>query len=804
MSADQEGLEFAGALRRFRLPAAAWIDERCRESGVAVADPARAALVLSLRARLCGCAHTALDAERRSVPGRSTAALVAELQDDAAWARFLAGYPVVARLLDTSFATWKRRVASLLANLARDGGDLGASRPAIAEIQSHGERLEARRSTLSLRLADGARWVYREKDLSAAAWFMEVVARLNAAGLSVPLHVRAVHVRPGRSWDELVAAGPCRDDGEIHRYFVRAGLLLRLLERLGAADFHMRNVLAAGEYPVLTDIETLFHPYPPSPTPAARALLRSPLRSGLLALWVFGELGHRAAYAGGLNPGGVIAMPFRLMRARTREDRDGGLEGFFGYVTAAPTLPAPIGRHVDEIVAGYLEMDELLAGSPDVFGLLARARDLPVRVVGTPGMVYENALLASLEPALLRSEAARDAWLARLPLRPHETAVLRDLVVPRPGALVGAHPALASEGPAAPGERARRIDLLCTAAALVDDGPARARAAPAPPPSPIAAAVAIGDAIVAEAYPGPEWLGVSWMPWAGIRFIGALPGDLLSGRAGLGLVLAYLFRVTRLPRFRDAALAALGTVPATLDVPRFIGGYCGLGGEIYALARSAELLEDPALARRARTFLGMFPRGPLAAGPWDVVTGVAGFLLGALALGEAPRDAVDALRAAWERGLPVPPHVAGGLPAAAPDQETGVAHVLGRVARHVGGGRAGAPVPPRGHLLWRLGADPGAPAEAARRLAGRGGDLLDELDLTLTAYDATRDASFLVAARERADAMIERRRRLGLWLPDTRVAERHNLSAMTGLAALAHAFLRLEAPGDVRSLRRLE
>jgi len=222
-----------------------------------------------------------------------------------------------------------------------------------------------------------------------------------------------------------------------------------------------------------------------------------------------------------------------------------------------------------------------------------------------------------------------------------------------------------------------------------------------------------------------------------------------------------------------------------------------LGGELYALARSAALLSAPELERRARMFLGMYPRGPLTAGPWDVVTGVAGFLLGALALDDPPREAVDSLRAAWERGLPAPPLVEGGLPAAAPDPETGVAHTLARLGHR-------PKLPAAGHLLWRLGADPEAPAEAARRLAAPADLLLDELDLALTAYDATREASFLVAARARVDALLTRRGRSGSWFPETRVAERHNLSAVTGLAGLAHALLRFDAPAEVRSLRRLE
>jgi lantibiotic modifying enzyme len=289
-----------------------------------------------------------------------------------------------------------------------------------------------------------------------------------------------------------------------------------------------------------------------------------------------------------------------------------------------------------------------------------------------------------------------------------------------------------------------------------------------------------------------------------VRFVGVLPTDLLSGRAGLGLVLAHLARATRSSRFRDAARAALATVPAAFETPGLLGGYCGLGGVIYALARAAVLLDDGWLAERARMLVGMCPRRALATGPWDVVTGLSGFLLGALALGERPRDVAGALRAAWDRGLTPAPCLDGGLPRAAPDQETGVAYTLWRLGPALGED----PVPPRfaatGHLLWRLGVDAAAPAEATRRLAASSSDLLGDLDLALSAHDATGDPAFLAVARARAEEILDGRGRVGRWFPETRVAETHDLSAVTGLAGLAHALLRLQAPREVRSLRRME
>src|SRR5262245_15797789 len=142
-----ESGRYAAALRRFDPAAAAWLAARFEEAGVGLSAPARAGLLGWLEARLLSCAQTALDSARRASGGASPEAFAAALEDDAAWAGFLGAYPVVARLLEASVETWRRRVAGLAADLARDHAALGAP-PAIEAVKTHGELLQARRATV--------------------------------------------------------------------------------------------------------------------------------------------------------------------------------------------------------------------------------------------------------------------------------------------------------------------------------------------------------------------------------------------------------------------------------------------------------------------------------------------------------------------------------------------------------------------------------------------------------------------------------------------------------------------------------
>ncbi len=790
---EPEGQRFAGAFGTAREAAAVWLAEASAAAGVTLAAPAADALLAWLTWRLTACAHTALDEQwRRAGRAVSPEAFSTAVARPEAWDAFLSEFPVVARLLTLSEVAWRRRVGALFTHLARDAALLGLGELAIEDVHAHGGPLQARATTLALTFAGGARLVYREKNLGLGAWFMELCGALNAAGLSVPLHVRAIRVRQGCSWDAFVEAAPAHDPEAIRRWFTRAGMLVRLVERLAGTDFHAQNVVTAGEYPVPIDLETFFAPVPAQATPAVAALLRSPLRSSLLGAVLVGEPGRRALQLGGLNRGGRMELPFRTPRLRAPEDPRGGLESVFAIEVVAATLPAPPGDHAGELEDGYREMDALLACLPDLPARLAAARGLPVRDLGGGGASTHMILAGSLDPELLRSDAARDAWLARQPVTGDERAALRDLELPRLER--PAEPTVAAE----PLELEARVELVRTAVALLDDGPALPRPRRSGAASDEACAVEIGDLLLATSFTGPEWHGTLFIPWAGARVLDLLPGDLLSGHAGLAIVLASLHRVTGLPRFRIAAHGALEKVPPP-GPARWPGGFVGLGGAIYALARCGQALAEQALVDQAATYLQFAPRGALRDGPWDVVTGVAGLLLGALALDETPRDVLDALAAAWERGLDPPPHLEGGLPACLPDLHTGVAVALGRAGVRV-------PAPSSGNLAWRLELDPGggAGAEAARVLTAGGGEPLDELDLALAALRATGDEAFLSAARERALALRERRARTGHWFPGTRVAERHNLSAVTGLGAVAHALLAVSSPRDVTSIRRME
>src|SRR5690606_38948845 len=89
-------------------------------------------------------------------------------------------------------------------------------------------------------------------------------------------------------WMEWVHPADCADKDALRRFYRRQGAFLALFYSLEATDIHMSNIIAAGEHPMLIDMEALFHPreaaeaWPALELALDEQLYYSVLRPGLL------------------------------------------------------------------------------------------------------------------------------------------------------------------------------------------------------------------------------------------------------------------------------------------------------------------------------------------------------------------------------------------------------------------------------------------------------------------------------------------------------------------------------------------
>jgi type 2 lantibiotic biosynthesis protein LanM len=153
------------------------------------------------------------------------------------------------------------------------------------------------RTVTILEFSNGFKLVYKPHSLSVDLHFGELLEWVNQAGFEATFRVLKIIDRGCYGWSEFVAHVPCSRRSELERFYTRLGGYLAAFYVTRARDMHFDNVIAAGEFPIPVDLETLFHPdVEEKEDPAASAWQSSVLR--------------------------VLLLPERILASETREGID--------------------------------------------------------------------------------------------------------------------------------------------------------------------------------------------------------------------------------------------------------------------------------------------------------------------------------------------------------------------------------------------------------------------------------------------------------------------------------------------------
>ncbi|NUR96926.1 MAG: type 2 lantipeptide synthetase LanM [Kribbellaceae bacterium] len=575
-------------------------------------------------------------------------------------AEFLAAYPVLARVLGESCRQGVEGHLELLARLAEDRESLvtgllnGRDPGALTAIEPGGDPHRGGRCTAILTFENGQRLVYKPRPLELHQHFNVFVDWLN---VKTALGIRTVRLLPrdGYGWLEYVAHAPCHDAADVRRFYQRQGALLALLYVLDGTDMHFENLIAAGDQPVLVDVETLFHPsHTPMNAlgndPAQRSLLASVYRTALLPMLVSSE--HGIADLSGLGGDAGSAAPMSEVAWA-----DAGLDSMHlvrrpGQTRRAANRPVLDGQLTEPreyeiaVLTGFRSAYQAIAWHRDEFlgpdGLLARCATDQVRFVPRSTRLYTSLLDESTHPDALRDAAGRSRlldllWDADESLRaivPYELADLWAGDVP----LFTVQPnsrdvwssdgtrvadVLTTDGLSAVEEKVRNLGdvdehrqtWLISATLATRPEPIRHTSTvtrphvgtdEADPERLLAAATDIADEIVAQVISerdgAANWLGLELLDdhhWA----VNPMGAGLSNGYTGTALFLAQVGALTGANLYSELARDAIRPIPRLLEAlagdpesAQLIGpGYHGLGGISYGLHQLAGLLDDPHL-----------------------------------------------------------------------------------------------------------------------------------------------------------------------------------------------------------------
>jgi type 2 lantibiotic biosynthesis protein LanM len=378
------------------------------------------------------------------------------LRRDGSIVAFLAKYPVLAQQLVLTAEQWADYLYEFLTHLCADwqsirttfapdlppDGALDFDPGPLVDVEAgKGDEHRRGRSVLLLRFHSGMKLLYKPRSLSVDVHFQELLTWLNDRGAEPGLRTLKVVDRWNHGWVEFVEVAPCTHDEEIVRFYRRQGSYLALLYALDAADLHNENLLAAGEHPVLVDLEALFHPRVDAAgatpvNPATGALDRSVWQVGLLPRRVWSDQDSIGVDISGLGGQPGQMNPHRLVsweKPGTDEMRVGRRRAELPVSENRPRLgeqDVEVWKYKDALLAGFTAMYRLL--SENKAALLAE--QLPrfahdeTRVVVRGTNVYGILLYESFHPDLLRDALERDRFFDRLWLeaaqRPHLTPLI--------------------------------------------------------------------------------------------------------------------------------------------------------------------------------------------------------------------------------------------------------------------------------------------------------------------------------------------------------------------------------------------
>jgi type 2 lantibiotic biosynthesis protein LanM len=610
-------------------------------------------------------------------------------------------YPVLARQLTMCIDRWVTASLEFLQRLCSDWkticatfspqGDAGLL---VAVIGDLGDEHRGGRSVLVAKFSSGLQVVYKPRSLALDVHFQDLLAWANERGEHAPFPILKILNRSAYGWVQFVAAQGCTSSEEIRRFYQRQGGYLALLYALEAVDFHFENLITNGEYPVLIDLETLFHPRVSGNDPkqvnqlASNALNYSVLRVGLLPQRVWSNAKSAGVDMSGLGAVAGQLMPYEVPRweasgtdqmcfARKRE-----------VTRAGENRPKLNGADVnvldyaEAIAEGFSRTYHLLLKYRDNMlsqdGPIARFSEDEVRAIIRPTQIYGVLLRDGYHPDVLRDALDRDRLFDWLWGSVESFPYLSDVITAeREDLLHGDIPIFTTlpesrhlwtssnerivdffDEPSLTRVRrrveqlsdddlARQLWFIRASLATLEVGVDRGQWATRLLIEPhvvadhkglLGAARAVGDRLDALALRDENnvnWIGLT--PINGDYWTLAPLGlDLYGGLPGVTLFLAYLGAVTGENRYTALAEITLTTILCQVERDRSlitsIGGFTGWGGLMYTLAHLGTLWNQSALFSEAADIVNQLPNLIENDKEFDIIGGAAGCIASLISL----------------------------------------------------------------------------------------------------------------------------------------------------------------------------
>lgn len=290
-------------------------------------------------------------------------------------------WPVLASVWEDQVRGWARFLSAFLCHVTTF---LNRRSPGLTICEMETDLSDPHhkgRSVIRVTLSDKSQWYYKPRSGRREAAWKCYIAAVNSAGFAPSLSAANVHTCRGHCWMPSVQARRCANAQERDKLAQRVGALLYLAHIFKAVDLHGANIVHCGQYPVLVDCESFFHPE--TRLPVNREGASSLLRTGMFV---------------GVN-----------------RNADWPLTGSVpcGHPSNASCKNRKVERS-QEVILGFQAMHDFLQSQKDnrlLKSAQAQLQRLPTRHIYRPTAFYYHILRASLGSRMLRNPNKRHGFL---------------------------------------------------------------------------------------------------------------------------------------------------------------------------------------------------------------------------------------------------------------------------------------------------------------------------------------------------------------------------------------------------------
>ena len=566
-------------------------------------------------------------------------------------------YMVLTRLLATKSYYWVTNTTDVIERIIKDMNILQkqfSKDEALGKVNyidmgsSVSDSHKEGKTVAIINFDSGTRVVYKPRSLDIDNHFNDLINHLNSTGLRHKLRVVNTIDRGNYGWTEFIDYLSCKNNEEVESFYWRIGSYLAILYSINAVDFHHQNLIANGEYPVLVDLESLFHNNSSYTDQSAFShaqsrIERSVLRVGLLPRKIGSKKGIE-----GIDLSALGAQEGQVSPHKTTViiDRDKDT-----IRVVERNYPIPVSHHrpmLNNKIVNVVEYEEhTITGFKETYSYLMKNKnmfmeemtkfaDVSVRQILRGTARYSNLLRISLHPDFMRNGLDRSMILDKLwldtKLNPNLKAVIsseqkdmylgdipyftsypgsKDLYNSKEEKITNFFKTSALEETTKKIEALSVIDceeqvsFIRTAMLVLKETKKKKSEMPLPPSfydreAFFKEAINIGKHLESRAIMG-EQDGKGDISWIGSfvdnqredQFkISPTNSTLYEGLAGISLFFAYLGYISKDEKFTDIAKQALVPVLNNIPTVKDIGAFGGITSYLYVLDHLSVLWKD--------------------------------------------------------------------------------------------------------------------------------------------------------------------------------------------------------------------